>query len=146
MKIFFNKFIRLSFLDKYRDVGLLILRIGIGIMFILHGYPKLVGGPKYWEQLGLAMGNLDIHFLPVFWGFMSAVTECFGGLFIALGFFFRITCIFLTINMIVAVSFHIGRHDSLNVASHAIEVGVLFLSLIITGSGKYCLDEWISKS
>ena len=30
-----------SFLDKYRDAGLLILRVGIGVMFVLHGYPKL---------------------------------------------------------------------------------------------------------
>ncbi len=26
-----------SFLDKYSDAGLLILRVGIGIMFVFHG-------------------------------------------------------------------------------------------------------------
>ena len=29
----------LSNLGRYRNTGLLILRIGIGTMFILHGYP-----------------------------------------------------------------------------------------------------------
>lgn len=33
-------------LDKYRDVGLLILRVGIGLMFMIHGFPKLFGGPE----------------------------------------------------------------------------------------------------
>lgn len=32
-------------LDKYRDPGLLFLRIGIGVMFMIHGFPKLVAGP-----------------------------------------------------------------------------------------------------
>ena len=36
----------LRFLDKYRDIGLLFLRIGIGVMFIMHGLPKLIGGPE----------------------------------------------------------------------------------------------------
>ena len=35
------------FLDKYRDIGLLILRVGIGIMFMIHGLPKLTAGPKH---------------------------------------------------------------------------------------------------
>ncbi len=35
-------------LDKYRDVGLLILRVGIGIMFMGHGLPKLIAGPEKW--------------------------------------------------------------------------------------------------
>ena len=33
----------LKFLGKYRDVGLLVLRLGLGIMFMAHGLPKLAG-------------------------------------------------------------------------------------------------------
>jgi putative oxidoreductase len=33
-------------LDRYRDAGLLVLRIGIGVMFMLHGFPKVMGGPE----------------------------------------------------------------------------------------------------
>ncbi|HAE66424.1 MAG TPA: DoxX family protein, partial [Sphingobacterium sp.] len=28
-------------LGKYRDTGLLILRVGLGVMMIMHGLPKL---------------------------------------------------------------------------------------------------------
>jgi putative oxidoreductase len=34
-------------LDKHRDKGLLILRVGIGIMFMCHGFPKLTAGNVY---------------------------------------------------------------------------------------------------
>ena len=45
-----EKVMVLRFLDKYRDIGLLFLRIGIGVMFIMHGLPKLIGGPEKWED------------------------------------------------------------------------------------------------
>jgi len=47
----------------------------------------------------------------------------------------------LTINMIVATSMHLNRGDGLGGASHAIEDGIVFLSLILIGPGKYSLDE-----
>ena len=55
--------------DRYRDLGLLILRVGIGIMFLFHGLPKLTGGPAFWGQLGMATNFLGIGFAPAFWGF-----------------------------------------------------------------------------
>jgi len=130
-----------TFLNKYRDIGLLILRLGIGGMFIFHGAPKILGGPDMWEKLGTTMGIFGIHLLPVFWGFMSSFAECFGGIFLILGFLFRPACILLTINMIVATSMHLNRGDGLGISSHAIEDGILFLSLIFIGPGKYSLDE-----
>ena len=40
----------LTFLNKHRHIGLLVLRIGIGLMFILHGAPKLFDGPEKWVK------------------------------------------------------------------------------------------------
>lgn len=62
-------------LGKYRDTGLLILRVGLGVMMIMHGLPKLQGGPELWAGVGKSMGNIGIHFMPTFWGFMAAATE-----------------------------------------------------------------------
>ena len=62
------------------DIALLILRVGIGIMFILHGYPKMMGGMEKWILLGsYGMSSLGIDYFPAFWGFMSAFSEFFGG-------------------------------------------------------------------
>ena len=69
----------LTFLNKHRHIGLLVLRIGIGCMFILHGAPKLFGGAEKWTQIGMAMASLGIGFIPAFWGFMAAISEFFGG-------------------------------------------------------------------
>ena len=72
------------------DRALLILRIGMGLMFFLHGYPKMMGGMEKWHGLGAyGMGSIGIHFLPTFWGFMAAFSECIGGLMIILGFQIR---------------------------------------------------------
>lgn len=133
----------LTSLNRFRDLGLLILRIGLGAMFIYHGLPKLLGGPAFWAQIGTATGFLGIHFLPVFWGFMAAAAEGIGGLFLILGFFFRPAALFMFLTMAVAASFHLGKGDGLDLASHAIEVGIVFLSLVLIGPGRYSLDEII---
>ena len=134
----------LTFLNKHRHIGLLILRIGLGVMFLIHGGPKLFGGPEKWGKIGMAMANLGIGFMPTFWGFMAAISEFFGGICLILGLFFRPACILLTLTMIVAALSHFGRGEGLGGASHAIEVGIVFLSFILIGAGKYSLDETLN--
>lgn len=129
-----------------RDAGLLIVRVGVGIMFMTHGAPKLFGGPAYWETIGNeGMGNLGIHFLPAFWGFMGGFAEFFGGLCLALGLFTVPFALLLIINMIVAVNSHFAKGEGLAMASHAIEAGFLFLGFVFMGAGKYSLDHKLFK-
>jgi putative oxidoreductase len=72
-------------LGNYKNFGLLIIRVGPGILFIYHGLPKLTGGPGKWEHLGNAAGSVGIHFLPTFWGFICALTETLGGVLVLVG-------------------------------------------------------------
>ena len=132
--------------DKHRDVGLLILRIGIGIMFMMHGWPKLMGGLEKWAKLGGALDVFGIGFAPAFWGFMAARSEFGGGLVWVLGFLTRPACFFLLMTMIVATATHLGRGDSFGRYSHALEAAVLFLSLLFIGPGKYSVDDKMSPS
>lgn len=60
------------FSDTVREIGYLIIRVGIGTMIMLHGFPKLMGGPDTWVFLGGAMENFGITFAPMFWGFMGS--------------------------------------------------------------------------
>lgn len=128
---------------KYKDLGLLILRIGIGLMFILHGWPKLMGGPEKWEQIGKTMELVGIDFAPVFWGFMAGFAEVVGGALIMFGFFFRVACILLVITMLVATTHHITAGDGFGGYSHSLEAAILFFSLLFIGPGKYSLDKLI---
>lgn len=128
-------------LGKYRNTGLLLLRLGLGAMMMVHGLPKIMGGPQGWEQLGGSMKVLHIGFLPVFWGFMAAITEGLGGFLLILGLFFRPVNMLLVINMIVASLVHFNNGDGINGASHAIELAIVFFGLIFIGAGKYSIDK-----
>ncbi len=123
-----------------RDFGLLFLRLGLGILFVIHGYPKLMGGPSQWAFLGSQMGHLGINFLPTFWGFMAACTEFFGGVFLIVGLFHRLACFFLAFVMLVAMLFHFGKGEGLMGASHALELMIVFLGFIFMGPGKYSVQ------
>lgn len=131
----------LNGLGRYRNIGLLILRIGIGAMFVFHGAPKIFGGPAKWEGVGKAVGIFGLDFAPVFWGFMAAVSEFAGGFALILGLFMREFSALLVITMTVAASFHFNRGEGLFGAAHAVELGIVFFSLIFIGPGKYSLDE-----
>lgn len=117
------------------------MRIGLGVMFIMHGYPKLLGGPARWEGLGRAMSEVGITFLPVVWGLSAAIAETVGGLFFIIGFFFRPTALTLAFTMFIASLRHLGAGDGLMGASHAIEIGMVFLALAFIGPGRYSVDK-----
>ncbi|PRY04005.1 putative oxidoreductase [Pontibacter ummariensis] len=126
---------------KYKDLGLLLLRVGIGVMFILHGWPKLEAGPERWTAIGQNMALLGIDFAPTFWGFMAGFAEAVGGLLILLGLFFRPSCLLLVITMLVATLRHASAGDGFGGYSHALEAAILFAALLLIGPGKYSLDK-----
>ena len=65
---------------------------------------------------------------------------------ISLGIFNPLSLFFLLATMIVATMMHIGKGDPFLKYSHAMESGILFLSLILIGPGKYSLDGQIYTS
>ncbi|OAQ38557.1 DoxX family protein [Pedobacter psychrophilus] len=126
---------------NYKDLGLLIGRIGLGGMMIFHGLPKLMGGPEKWEALGGSMQSLGITFLPTFWGFMAGFAEGIGGLLIVLGLLFRPAAILIILTLIVAAASHFAGGDGWKGAAHAIETGLAFFVLFFVGPGKYSVDK-----
>ena len=114
-------------------------------MFMIHGFPKLFGGPEKWAMLGGAMKVFGVNFAPAFWGFLAAMSEFGGGALLVLGFLTRPACFFLFNTMIVATSIHISKGDGFARYSHALEAGMLFLSLLFIGPGKYSMDDQISS-
>jgi putative oxidoreductase len=126
-------------LSRYGDLGLLVLRVGIGVMLMAHGVPKMMGGVPVWKGLGQAMAVLGISFVPEFWGFMAAFAEVFGGLALITGIFFVPFAIMLTFEMVVAMFMHLNQGADFATVSHPIELAIVFLSLIFIGPGKYVL-------
>lgn len=128
-----------------KEIGLFIIRVGIGLIFMRHGFPKLIGGVSEWKWLGDQMANLGITFFPIFWGLIAACTESFGGLCLTLGFGTRIACVFMAFTMFVAVIHHIAKGDSWGYISHPFALMIVFIGLMFAGSGEYSLDAYLSK-
>ncbi len=124
--------------EDYIALGLLIVRIGVGIAFICHGFPKLFMGGAPNLAKGLAAAGIPGG---VFAAYLSGMAEFFGGIFLIAGLLFRPTAIVMTINMAVALSFHFRMGHPFLEYSHALESGILFLSLILTGPGEFSLDR-----
>jgi putative oxidoreductase len=128
-------------LGNYKNFGLLIIRVGLGLLFIYHGLPKLIGGPARWEHLGTAAASVGIHFVPMFWGFVCAITETLGGVLVIVGLAFRPVCIVLVLDLIVAAVFTYHVDGSFVAATHAIEDAITFAGLLFIGPGKYSVDR-----
>lgn len=132
--------------EQKRSLGLLVVRLGVGAMFILvHGLPKLMGGPDRWAKVGSAMSHLGITFAPTFWGLAAALTEVFGGILLMMGLFTRQVSLALAGTMFVATMMHFGVGDTLLASSHSIEIGVVFLGLVFAGGGGYSLDARLRR-
>ncbi len=125
------------------EFGLTVLRVGIGILFIGHGCPKLIGGTSEWLWLGQQMSNLGITFAPLFWGFCAAFSECVGGICLILGLGTRVAASFMAFTMFVAVVHHIIKGDSYGYITFPLSQMIIFITLIIAGSGKFSLDYYL---
>ena len=131
-------------LERYRDHGLLIARLGFGLgFFFYHGLSKLVEGPERWTRVGGAMSSVGIDFGHTFFGFMAAFSEGVGGLLIAAGLFFRPVCVLLCITMAVAATNHYvtGRGNP----AHAVKNAFIALGLIFIGPGRFSLDALLAR-
>lgn len=125
-------------LSRFRDYALLFLRIGLGLSFMVHGTPKLFGGPDMWETLGTSAG---IPIAPMLFGFAGSVVEFVGGFMFALGVFFRPVALLLAVTMVFAFWSHILAGDPFVDYSHSMELGFVFLALVLIGPGRFSLDE-----
>jgi putative oxidoreductase len=134
-----------AFFAPYGDVGLLILRIGLAIVFWAHGWPKL--NPKS-ESKGVAgmagfLKQIKIP-APVFFAWVVALLETVGMVLLVLGIGTRVIAVMLVINMIVAiVSVKIGLAKAKFSGQGGWELefilAVAALALVFTGAGALAL-------
>jgi putative oxidoreductase len=127
--------------SSYIDIGVLLFRLGVGGMFMWHGFPKISGGVETWSALGKSMEVFGITLAPAFWGFMSGFAEFVGGFLLVIGFLYRPACLLLVSNMLVAFTTQMLSGAGLMKASQSFEDGFSFCAAFFIGPGKYSLDE-----
>jgi len=131
--------------NLYLSHSLLVLRFIPSIMMIYnHGWSKITAGYEKWERLGAALTDfIGLEFLNVFFGFMAALSESVGMIFLVVGLFTRPAALLLSFTMFVASVNHIvdGEFPEL-----AILYLLIMLVLFICGPGKLSLDyHYFSK-
>ena len=125
-------------MDKYRDLGLVILRVGFGLALVwYHGYPKLAGGPQVWAAIGDAVSNIGITSGYAFWGLMAALAESVGGLLFAAGVLFRPACLAILVVMVMATIEQLGR--PMPMPEHALKNAFVAAGMFLVGPGRYSL-------
>ena len=129
---------KLFYSEDQIALGLLILRIGVGIAFMIHGFPKLFMGGALGLSKGLAASGIPGGVVAAY---MAALAEFFGGMALIVGLLFRPTTVILAFTMLVALIYHFRHGDSFITYSHALESGILFVALTIAGPGRFSLDR-----
>jgi putative oxidoreductase len=125
-------------------VAPLFARIVVGWVFLWSGWGKLHNLPAIIENFA----GWHIPAPDILAPFVSGV-EFFGGLFLLLGVFTRISAGALGVTMIVAiVSAKWDQVDSLEtlLGFDETEYLALFLWLAIAGAGRFSLDHWLERS
>ena len=128
-------------MDRYRDLGLLILRTGFGLSFFwYHGYPKLAGGPP---RIGDAVSNVGITVGYSAFGLAAALSEGVGGLLFAAGLFFRPVCVAMLGVMVVATIEQLSRE--MPQPEHALKNAFVLAGLFLVGPGRYTINSWLGR-
>ena len=87
----------MKFMKSLEPLGLLALRFVLGLIFLYHGYPKLIHPTEAMRDFFLS------HGLPGYLLSVAGILECFGSVLLFLGLFTRPAALLLTIEMSVAI-------------------------------------------
>jgi len=123
-------------LDGLQPVSLLLLRCGLALVFIYHGYPKLFGNTATFVR---AFGEIGI---PWYFVYIVGVVETFGGLLLALGLGTRLAAPLLLTDMCAALwkyNFNEGIY-AVREYELPLTLGLAALLLSTTGAGPLSLD------
>jgi len=125
------------------DLGILVLRLALGIMFLAHGLQMafgLFGGPgvKGFSQMLSGLG-----FAPaMFWSYIASYTVLFGGLLVIIGVQTRLAATLLLIFILTAaIKVHLDKGFFLSNGGfeYTFIIAAICLALILLGPGKFSI-------
>src|SRR5437762_9027664 len=125
-------------------LGLLILRLVLGLIVAAHGFQKVFGwwgGPGMTGWIG-AMNRMRIR-PAVPWAWMSALAEVFGGLGLAVGLLTPLPSLAIAASMVVAIALvHWSRGFWATKGGYEFNLSILagIATIALAGPGAYSLD------
>jgi putative oxidoreductase len=126
----------------YKDLGILLIRLVLGAVFIYHGWAKvgnIDGTLAFFSQIGL--GNILLVYL-------AAYGELIGGILLVLGLWTRYITPVLVIIMAVAIqTVHLKNGFDIMQGGYEYALTLLVVSAAVgmIGAGKYSVDTHLTK-
>ena len=129
------------------DLGLLLIRVMVGVVGLVHGSQKLfgvLGGPGIKGFTGF-LETLKVP-APTVSAWAAALAEFVGGALIALGIFPRLAAIPFAVVMFTAfATAHKGRFIGEGNGELPFTLGVVLVGLILTGPGRLTLQRLVKR-
>ncbi len=121
-------------------MGIMILRVGVALMMLAHGWPKLqllldARGGEWMDPLGWG-ASISLG--------MCVLAEFFCSLAILIGVLTRVAALVLVINFGVAL-FVYGQSSSWSVNELPSLYLICFITLLCTGAGSYSVDHLLVR-
>ncbi len=126
------------------DRGLLLLRIALGVVFVMHGWQKLA----VYGISGVAAGFGQMGFpLPMVNAVLITAVELGGGVLLLAGAGTRIAASLLAFSMLVAAVVAHGSGGFFLPTGYEFALTLMLASLALmqTGAGRYSLDARIAR-
>lgn len=130
---------------KMASLTPLVVRVIVGVVMVVHGWQKLMGGPV---GFGLAMNTAFGVPFPVLTGWAVTLVELVGGLLLLLGLASRVTALVLTVELVLAilvVNVHVGFVTPMSGGGSGVEFPLTVIAgllvILFTGPGPVSLDN-----
>lgn len=123
-------------LECKRDIMLLVARVFFAGILISHGWSKLMGPMPGMEGFTAMLASLSFP-VPIFWAWLVALLETFGGLAILLGIWTEKVSMLVALQFLVII-LYVKKMDW---NKSELDMAILALSLIFSafGAGKYAV-------
>lgn len=131
----------LTSLSRYRDIGVLLIRLAFGFQLVKVSYLNALYPSDYLPQFIAFQQALGLPF-PTVGSYLAAYTEFLGGLLLILGLWTRWAALLLIINFSVAVSMaHLAISDDYHNTFPAVNLLAVSVFLLLNGPGRYAIDS-----
>ncbi len=129
---------KLGFCKRNVDAGLLLVRVGLGLVFLMHGWVKL----SAIEGTVGFFGTLGLH--PAF-AYLVAIVETLGGLLLIIGLWTHWAAKALAVVMLVAILLVKFKKGFLGGYEFELSLFLSTLGILFAGPGAYSLSNSMKK-
>jgi putative oxidoreductase len=130
-----------SFYRQAIPISWLVIRVTIGFVLVMHGWPKVLPGPSSFAlryvQMGLSPGEV--------WAWADTLIEVVGGVAIILGLFTRFFAAAVAIQMAIIMMVYLPNGFAWTNRGYEFVLmwGLVSFAIALRGGGPYSLDRRI---